>query len=78
MTELSETKLKQIKDIEESIRCITEQIISLQEMICAQQEAIIDSQKYILRLAEMQKGMERKIVSWPYIRVENKIPRNSN
>jgi hypothetical protein len=78
MTELSETKLKQIKDMEESIKGITEQIISLQEMISAQQEAIIDSQRYILRLAEMQKGMERKIGSWPYIRVENKIQRNSN
>jgi len=78
MTELSETKLKQIKDIEESVKSITEQIISLQEMISAQQEAIIDSQRYILRLAELQKGMERKIGSWPYIRVENKIPRNSN
>jgi hypothetical protein len=78
MTELSETKLKQIEAIEESIKSITEQIISLQEMISAQQEAIIDSQRYILRLAELQKGMERKIGSWPYIRVENKIQRNSN
>ena len=76
MTERLETRSKQIDDIEESIESIFEQITLLQELINAQQQAIIDSQRYILRLAEMQKGIEKRIAAWPYIRIENKTPKN--
>jgi hypothetical protein len=77
MTERLETKSK-IENIETAVNALSEQIELVKEMIEAQQEAIIDSQRYILRLAEMQKGMERKIATWPYVKVENKIPKNSN
>ena len=56
---------KKIKKLEENISM-------LQEVISQQQETMLETQRYLIKLAHGQQELSKRVLSWPYVRVQAK------
>jgi hypothetical protein len=54
------------------IKKLEENITMLQEVISQQQETMLETQRYLIKLAHGQQELSKRVLSWPYVRVQTK------
>ena len=54
------------------IKKLEENITMLQEVISQQQETMLETQRYLIKLAHGQQELSKRVLSWPYVRVQAK------
>jgi septal ring factor EnvC (AmiA/AmiB activator) len=54
------------------IKKLEENITMLQEIIKQQQETMLETQRYLIKLAHGQQELSKRVLSWPYVRVQTK------
>jgi len=52
------------------IKKLEENITMLQEIIRQQQETMLETQRYLIKLARGQQELSKRVLSWPYVRVQ--------
>ena len=60
---------QKISNIEEEILKINEQIGILHENLTVQIENMRDTQRYLIKLAQNQQELTKRISTWPYIEI---------
>jgi septal ring factor EnvC (AmiA/AmiB activator) len=54
------------------IKKLEENMTMLQEIIKQQQETMLETQRYLIKLAHGQQELSKRVLSWPYVRVQTK------
>jgi septal ring factor EnvC (AmiA/AmiB activator) len=54
------------------IKKLEENIAMLQEVISQQQETMLETQRYLIKLAHGQQELSKRVLSWPYVRLQTK------
>jgi hypothetical protein len=54
------------------IKKLEENITMLQEVISQQQETMLETQRYLIKLAHGQQELSKRVLSWPYVRIQAK------
>jgi len=54
------------------IKKLEENITMLQEVIKQQQETMLETQRYLIKLAHGQQELSKRVLSWPYVRIQAK------
>ena len=54
------------------IKKLEENITMLQEVITQQQETMLETQRYLIKLAHGQQELSKRVLSWPYVRVQTR------
>jgi hypothetical protein len=54
------------------IKKLEENITMLQEVISQQQETMLETQRYLIKLAHGQQELSKRVLSWPYVRIQTK------
>jgi hypothetical protein len=62
--------LNKVSDIEKEIIIIQEQLAFITVNIDRQIESLKETQKYLIKLAQNQQELTKRIYAWPYLVVE--------
>jgi len=54
------------------IKKLEENITMLQDVISQQQETMLETQRYLIKLAHGQQELSKRVLSWPYVRIQTK------
>jgi hypothetical protein len=58
------------------IKKLEEHITMMQELLSHQQESITETQRYLIKVAHGQKELSKRVLSWPFVKVQTKKTRD--
>jgi len=63
---------EELVDSNKKIKKLEENIAILQDILVQQQTAITETQRYLIKVAHGQKEITKRMLSWPYVKVQTK------
>jgi hypothetical protein len=63
---------EELVDSNKKIKKLEENIAILQDILMQQQTAITETQRYLIKVAHGQKEITKRMLSWPYVKVQTK------
>jgi hypothetical protein len=63
---------EELVDSKKKIKKLEENVAIMQELLMQQQNAITETQRYLIKVAHGQKELSKRILSWPYLKVQAK------
>jgi uncharacterized coiled-coil protein SlyX len=64
--------------LENKISTLEEELDILHHMINQQQESILSTQQYLVKLAQSQNDLTKKISAWPFVKVVSQSKKREN
>ena len=61
---------EELVDSNKKIKKLEENVAILQEILMQQQNAITETQRYLIKVAHSQKEISKRMLSWPYVKVQ--------
>ena len=63
---------EELVDSNKKIKKLEENIAILQDILMQQQTAITETQRYLIKVAHGQKEITKRMLSWPYVKVQTR------
>jgi DNA-binding transcriptional regulator WhiA len=63
---------EELVDSNKKIKKLEENFAILQDILMQQQTAITETQRYLIKVAHGQKEITKRMLSWPYVKVQTK------
>jgi hypothetical protein len=61
---------EELVDSKKKIKKLEENVAIMQELLMQQQDAITETQRYLIKVAHGQKEISKRMLSWPYVKVQ--------